>query len=123
LVLYGFLAILALLVREYLSYGLIPLHFAIPFLGLLSRHVRRNRNGLFFFACWAIVVHWLDMTFLVMPNAGAFIPAMLFGHLLCGLGMFSIFLGFFQLRATDVPLVAVGDPRLHESLSYANPIL
>ncbi|MCY2973642.1 MAG: quinol:cytochrome C oxidoreductase [Planctomycetota bacterium] len=108
---------------QYLSYGLIIVHFAIPFLGLLSRHVRRHRSGLFFFACWALVVHWLDMTFLVMPNAGPFSMIMMFGHMLGGIGMFSLFIGFLLLRASDAPLVATGDPRLHEALSYANPLL
>ncbi len=108
---------------QYLSYGLIIVHFAIPFLGLLSRHVRRHRSGLFFFACWALVVHWLDMTFLVMPNAGPFSMSMMFGHLLGGIGMFSLFIGFLLLRASDAPLIATGDPRLHEALSYANPLL
>ena len=108
---------------EYLSYGLIAVHFVIPFLGLLSRHVRRHRSGLFFFACWALVVHWLDMTFLVMPNAGPFSWTIMVAHILGGFGMFSLFVGFYLLRATDAPLVATGDPRLHEALSYANPLL
>jgi len=107
----------------FLTYGLIIVHFVIPFLGLLSRHVRRHRSGLFYFACWALVVHWLDMTFLVMPNAGVFSWILMSAHLLGGIGMFSMFLGFYLLRATDAPLVATGDPRLHEALSYANPLL
>jgi hypothetical protein len=110
---------------QYLSYGLIPLHFAIPFLGTMSRHVRRHRAGLAFWAVWVLVAHWLDMTFLVLPNAGPFhlnlIPML--GHFLGGLGMASIFVGMFLIRASNVPLVAVRDPRLPEALTYSNPIL
>ncbi len=105
------------------SYALIACHFAIPLLGLLSRHVRRNRFGLAFWSVWALVVHWMDMTFLVIPNASAFSVPVLLGHLVCGLGMFAIFVGVFLLRAKGVPLTTQGDPRLHEALSYANPIL
>jgi hypothetical protein len=108
---------------QYLAYGLIPLHFAIPFLGTISRHVRRHRAGLAFWACWVIFVHWLDMTFLVMPNAGPANLVPLLGHFLGGLGMFAIFIAFFLVRASNVPLVAVRDPRLPEALTYTNPLL
>ncbi len=108
---------------QYLSYGLIPLHFAIPFLGTISRHVRRHRAGLAFWAVWALVVHWLDMTFLVMPNAGplSFVPML--GHFLGGFGMLLVFLAFFLAKASGTPLVPMRDPRLPEALTYANPIL
>jgi hypothetical protein len=109
----------------YLSYGLIAFHFAIPFLGLMSRHVRRHRAGLLFWAVWILVAHWLDMTFLIMPNAGLgashFFPML--GHMLGGVGMLSIFAAFFLVRASGVPLVAMRDPRLPEAMKYANPIL
>lgn len=108
---------------QYLAYGLIPLHFAIPFLGTMSRHVRRHAAGLAFWAVWVIVVHWLDMTFLVMPNAGPLSLIPMVGHFLGGLGMASIFLAFFIVRASNVPLVAMRDPRLPEALTYTNPIL
>ena len=108
---------------EYLSYASIPLHFVIPFLGMMSHHVRRHRWGAFFFACWALVAHWLDLTFMVMPNAGPVSWPLALGHVLCGLGMFSIFCAMILQRASDVPLVALKDPRLPEGLSYANPIL
>ncbi len=108
----------------YLSYASILLHFAIPFLGLLSLHVRRNRFGLTFWGCWALIAHWLDMTFLVMPNTHSLptIP-MILGHILCGLGMFSIFSAMILVRASGVQLVALRSPRLPEGMSYANPIL
>jgi hypothetical protein len=108
---------------QYIAYALIPLHFAIPFLGTISRHVRRHRLGLTFWAVWVIVVHWLDMTFLVMPNSGPASLVPLAGHFLGGVGMFSVFLSFFLMRASNVPLVPMKDPRLPEALTYANPIL
>jgi hypothetical protein len=108
---------------QYLAYALIPLHFAIPFLGTISRHVRRHRLGLTFWAAWAIVVHWLDMTFLVMPNAGPANFIALVGHFIGGAGMFAIFLSLFLVRAAKAPLVPMKDPRLPEALTYANPLL
>ncbi len=108
----------------YFSYGLIFAHFAIPFLGLMSRHVRRNNNALFFWACWLVVVHWMDMTYLILPNVEQGLPIVpLIGHILGGVGMLLIFFAFFIIRASGVPLVAVRDPRLPEALTYTNPIL
>jgi len=109
---------------QYYSYGLIFVHFAIPLLGLMSRHVRRHRNGLFFWACWLILVHWMDMAFLVMPNVqGGFPVVPMVGHFLGGLGMLFLLAAFFIFRASGTPLVAVRDPRLPEALTYTNPIL
>ena len=105
------------------SYGLIPVHFIIPFLFLMSRHIRRNRTLLTIGASWVLFAHWYDMTVLVMPNAGPFEFFPLFGHLLGGIGMLCIFAAMFIQRASGVPLVAMRDPRLPEALSYANPIL
>ncbi len=108
---------------EYLSYGLIIIHFILPWLGTVSRHVRRHRSGLLFWAAWGLVAHWLDMTYLVLPNAGPATGLVLLAHLMTGLGMTSIFLAFLLIRASDVPLIAIRDPRLHEAMSYTNPIL
>ena len=108
----------------YLAYALIIIHFIIPFLGFMSRHVRRNRLGLGFWSAWFLVAHWMDMTFLVMPNTHLPISGMMIvAHLVGLVGMVSIFFAFLIMRASDVPLVAVRDPRLHEALSYSNPIL
>jgi hypothetical protein len=109
---------------QYYSYALIAVHFAIPFLGLISRHVRRHRAGLLFWACWLVAVHWMDMTYLVMPNVkGGFSVIPMLGHLVGGVGALAVFAGFFLLKASNVPLVAVRDPRMPESLTYSNPIL
>ena len=58
-----------------------------------------------------------------MPNAGPLTPSLAVAHVLGGLGMFLIFWSIVLVRASDVPLVAVRDPRLPEGLSYANPLL
>ena len=47
---------------------LLFLHFVIPFFGLLSRHVKRNRKALAFWACWILCVVYMDMYWLVMPE-------------------------------------------------------
>ncbi len=109
---------------EYFSYGMIFVHFAIPFLALMSYHVRRHRTALFFWSCWLIVVHWMDMTYLILPNVPGGLPVLPFlGHFLGGVGMLLILFAFFTIRASGVPLVAMRNPRLPEALTYTNPLL
>ncbi len=43
-------------------------HFVIPFLLLLSRHAKRNNSVLAFGAVWILVMHYIDIYWLVMPN-------------------------------------------------------
>ena len=93
-------------------------HFAIPMLGLLSRHVRRNRTVM---CCWAVfllVMHWVDITFMIMPETGAPGPTMWLGHAVCGLGMVCMFLSVLIFRVGSTPLVAKRNPWVPEALNY-----
>jgi hypothetical protein len=105
---------------QYVGIMLIILHFAIPFLGTLPRAVRRNKNILAFWSTFILGVHWLDMTFLIMPNVGPVTAAMLLGHFVCWVGMVCIFLALFLFRVGDTPLVAMRDPWLPDALAYHN---
>jgi hypothetical protein len=60
---------------------------------------------------------------LILPNAGPVEVTYLLGHLLCFIGMVSIFLAMLLLKASNVPLVATRDPRVPEALSYHNIIV
>lgn len=105
---------------QYLGLMLIGLHFVVPFLGTISRHVRR-RPALM--ACWAgfiLFVHWLDMTFLIMPNVGHPSVSLILAHVLCWIGMVLVFLSLFLWRVGETPVVAIKDPWLPDSLAYQN---
>lgn len=103
---------------QYVGLLLIAFHFAVPFLGTMSRHVRRNRSVMAGWAGLILVVHWLDMMFLIMPNAAPLSGMLILGHLVCWIGMVSIFLALFLLRVGETPVVAAKDPWLPESLAY-----
>ena len=93
-------------------------HFAFPMLGLLSRHVRRNRTVM---CCWAIfllVMHWVDITFMILPETGAPGPTMWLGHAVCAIGMVCMFLSVLIIRVGSTPLVAKRNPWIPESLNY-----
>lgn len=95
-------------------------HLLIPFGGLLSRHVKRNKKALAFWAAWMLVMHFIDIYWLVMPEWH-------YGHLPHGLVLFGcivgvggIFLGGAVRVAAKHSLVPTQDPRLAESLGFEN---
>ena len=104
-------------------------HFVIPFLGLMSRHVKRRDALLMFWCVWVLFMHAVDLYYLVMPRlamdaheAGLDVSA--FGGILTDLACF-VGIGGFTLAtllttASGVALIPYRDPRLHESLAFHN---
>jgi hypothetical protein len=107
---------------EWLGVGvaLIFGHFVFPFLGLLSRHVKRNRLGLAFWAVWLLVLHYVDLYYLAMPtfSPGA-VPWSLL-DLTCVGGLLALLVAWVAHRARGCDLVPTRDPRLAESLAFEN---
>lgn len=104
---------------QYVGLVLIALHFAIPFLGTMSRHIRRNKGLMAFWAVFILFVHWLDMMFLLMPTEEIHVSAtMIIGHLVGWIGMVSLFAALFLIRAGETPVVAEKDPWLPDALAY-----
>jgi hypothetical protein len=94
-------------------------HFVFPFFGLLSRHVKRNRKGLAFFAIWMLTMVYLDMYWLVMP-AVDHDPSFQAVDLLCLIGLLSALVAGVAYRAGKVNLLPTKDPRLGRSLAFEN---
>jgi hypothetical protein len=105
---------------QYFGPALAVLHFAIPFFAFLKRKHRRNPTWLASWAGLLVFVHWLDLTYLIMPNAAGLTTMVMLSHLAGWLGMFSIFLALFLWRVGETPVVAVKDPWLPDSLAYHN---
>jgi hypothetical protein len=95
-------------------------HFVALFFFLLLRDVKRHRLTLWVAAVWALVVHWLDLYWLVMPGHFVDGPRLHPLGALTTLGIGAIFVaalaGALRLRA----LVPLNDPRLAESLAFEN---
>lgn len=105
---------------QWIGLLLIVGHFAIPFFGIMSRHVKRNRKALLFWCAWMLVAHWLDLYYIVMPQAAP-------GSLPLGIIDLAMFVGLGGLTvagavraAADHALVPIRDPRLAESLAFHN---
>ncbi|MFO0579592.1 MAG: hypothetical protein U1A78_36805 [Polyangia bacterium] len=88
--------------------GLLVFHFAVPFLGLLSRPLKRSRGSLFALALLLFLGAWLDLFWLVAPGfqrTGATFCLLDFAFTL-GLG--GLFVGLYLIRLGGRPLLSVG---------------
>lgn len=126
----------------YFAIALVFMHFVIPFLGLLSRHVKRHPTALPFWAAWLLVAQWLDLFYVVVPSVEYWMGHGHAGHgheevahaaehahhafplalsdLLTPIGLAGLALFFFARRARAVALTPRLDPRRQESLSLQN---
>ena len=98
---------------------LLVAHFVLPFFGLMSRHVKRNKRTLAFWAVWILVIHYVDLYWLVYPDGSADVPLGIV-DILCVIGVVGLFFGVSARRARGVNLIPTGDPRLADSLAFEN---
>lgn len=113
-------------------------HFIIPFLGLMSRHVKRRDATLTFWCVWVLFMHAVDLYIYIMPRlthdavhaaeaAGASaeqlaaigLPLSLV-DLACFVGVGGFAGATLLATAAGVALVPHRDPRLHEALAFHN---
>lgn len=105
-----------------ISYLLPISNFFIPFFFLLSRHMKRRKGTLAIGAVYVFIVHVMDIYWLVMPTAhhSHFPSGNMWIDIAALVGVGGIFLGVFGLVLGRNKLVAIGDPRLAESLAHQN---
>jgi hypothetical protein len=103
------------------SGALLACHFAIPFFGLMSRYVKRNRKTLAFWAFWLLAIEFVDLYWLIMPSINKEEIPLHPADILCWIGTVGIFIGSAAMRAKGKNLVPTKDPRLADSLAFLNP--
>jgi hypothetical protein len=92
-------------------------HFIVPFFFLMGRTVKRNPTTLAVGAAWVLLMHLIDIIWMVMPSVHPEGPRpgpVEIGTFLAVGGLFLLLLGTLLRR---LPLVPVGDPRLAESMA------
>lgn len=98
-------------------------HFAAPFLALISRIPKRRPGVLVVGAVWMLLMHWVDIYWLVMPGtrfaANGRVPLGLI-DLAAFLGVGGLFMAATVQRLRTCSLVPERDPRLLESLTFEN---
>lgn len=102
----------------YFSIFFVIVHFLIPYFALLSQPSKMDPKRLKFMSIWILLVHILDLYWIVMPtfNPEGFIFGWIeLGFILLGLGVLIV---VFNFKAKGVNLVAIGDPRLKKGINF-----
>ena len=96
--------------------ALVVFHFALPFLILLSRAVKRNPHMLVKVAIGVIVVRLIDLFWLIAPelHRDGFVLSWL--DILLPLSLGSVWLGCFIAQLRGRPLLPLHDPQFYEAL-------
>ena len=95
-------------------------HFLVPFLLLLSRWAKRRRPVLVAVAAWVLVLHWVDIYWLVLPGASPQHAWPQLPDLACLVGVGGLFAAAAAYRLRRCALLPLRDPRLAESLRFEN---
>lgn len=93
-------------------------HFMIPFVTLLFFRLKRNLTVLRFIAVLLVVMHFVDMFWLVMPtfsDGGVHFSWM---HLTSVIGIGGLVLWLFWTRYTAHRAIPVYDPKLEDSIAH-----
>jgi len=101
-----------------ISFAVLIFRFVVPFLVLLPRSSKRTDSILVGISVMVLVMHYLDVYWMVYPNFFEGIPQ--FGLWEVGMLLFfgAIFIGSLLQFMSKNNLVAVKDPRMHEALSH-----
>jgi hypothetical protein len=102
-----------------LSLALLFGHFLVPFVGLLPRGAKRRKSLLAFWAVLLLVMHYVDLLWLIGPTAGGGVS---FGiiEVLCLAGVGGLYVAGFFVLARSRSLIPLRDPRLGESVAFEN---
>ncbi len=95
-------------------------HFVIPFFFLFPHGPKRNWTAMTIITLWILLMHWIDIYWLVMPSLHHHGVHLSWMDLTTMLGIGGIFLYIFWRRFTSNPLVPSGDPNLKESIHFVN---
>ena len=103
---WGFVAVVVLI-----------LTFALPFLVLLSRDVKRNASLLSKVAIWMLVFRVVDLYWMTRPEfTNIAIPD--WRDIVVPVALTGLWLGFFAMNLKQRPVLPLGDPKLEEVLAH-----
>jgi hypothetical protein len=105
---------------KYISWFLVIFHFILPFIILLSKRLKFSRVGLSTMAIWLLVVHAVDLYWIVLPQFSGCAdgPHVTISDIAAFVGIGGISIAFLIFRMRGKNLVAIGDPFLASSMEY-----
>jgi hypothetical protein len=109
------------------SIFLVFARFFFPFLGLITQPAKRNPARLCFFAAWILLMHFVDLYWMIMPqyqvNTDAAVRGLEWKFILdavLAVGMLCVLAFFFLRNLPKTGLFPKRDPRLYESVTLTN---
>ncbi|MEZ4704914.1 MAG: hypothetical protein R3A11_06985 [Bdellovibrionota bacterium] len=105
---------------KYMSLFLAGGHFVLPFIALISRSAKRCLPVLALMATWMLVMHWVDLYWLVFPNLDHHGVHFSWTDITASLGFGGIFVAGFWMLSKGHALVPAKDPHLHTSIHHVN---
>lgn len=97
-------------------------HFVLPFFLMLSRGLKRNPVLLRLMAAWALLVHFVDVYWLVFPTFDGTTPAFPWMLIAAWVGIGGLATAFAVSRVRGRYAVPVKDPFLNVSIRYRQPV-
>jgi hypothetical protein len=94
-------------------------HFAVPFLVLLSRGVKRRAKTVGMVALWILAVRALDLFWLVRPEFPHTGFDLHWLDVTLPIGIGGVWLGMFARQLKTRPLLPLGEPEVREMLAAA----
>lgn len=99
-------------------------HFIVPFFILLSQRLKLFRRPLLLMALWLLLMHWVDMYWVIMPALNpstAFTWTTTLTTISAFAGVGGLAIAFALFRARGRFSLPVKDPFLADSLRYTQP--
>jgi len=103
-----------------LSIALMIGHFVVPFFFLMSRHIKRKPLLVGLGATWMLIIHYMDIHWLIRPNWQSELNHFGLFDMLTLLGIGGLFFGIASLLLGRKSLLPQKDPRLTESMAFEN---
>lgn len=98
--------------------ALVILHFALPFVLLLSRSIKRNLKTLSNVAGLILVMRLLDLFWIVAPSFHAESFGIHWLDVAAPIGIGGVWIAVFLRHLQALPLLPLNDPRLQEALHH-----
>ena len=98
---------------------LVVFHFAVPFLILLSRNVKRRAKTVGMVALWILAVRVVDLFWLVRPEFPVTGFPLHWLDVTLPIGVGGVWLGMFARQLKTRPLLPVGEPEVRQWLAEA----
>ncbi|MEK6299439.1 MAG: hypothetical protein AABO41_01855 [Acidobacteriota bacterium] len=105
---------------KYVGLALVLLHFALPFVLLLSRDLKRHSRRLVIVASLVIVMRFVDSIWMIVPEVRGGGFAIHWMDVAMAFGIGGIWLSVFLQQLGNRPLLPMRDPDIERAFSHAS---